>query len=69
MTFTFRDDGKVEISMVDYINRLVDEFPVKISKTAPTPAADDLFAEGKGEKLDSKLGNILHTWAAKALFA
>jgi hypothetical protein len=69
MTFTFRDDGKVEISMVDYINRLVDEFPVKITKTAPTPAADDLFAEGKGAKLDSKLGKILHTWAAKALFA
>ncbi len=69
MTFTFRDDGKVEISMTDYINKLVDDFPVKMTKTAPTPAADDLFAEGKGAKLDSKLGKILHTWAAKALFA
>jgi hypothetical protein len=47
--------------LVDYINRLVDEFPVKITKTAPTPAAEDLFGEGKGEKLDSKLGKILHT--------
>jgi hypothetical protein len=69
MTFTFRDDGKVEISMVDYINKLVDEFPIKITKTAPTPAAENLFAVGKGDKLDAKMAKTLHTWVAKALFA
>jgi hypothetical protein len=55
--------------MVDYVNRLVDEFPFKIEKTAPTPASDDLFAVGDGEKLDSNMGKTLHTWVAKALFA
>jgi hypothetical protein len=69
MTFTFRDDGKVEISMVDYITKLVDEFPVKITSTAATPAAEDLFTVGNGAKLDKKLAKTLHTWVAKALFA
>ena len=69
MTFEFTESKKLIVSMVDYIKRLVDEFPVKISKTAPTPAAEDLFAEGKGPLLDKKLGETLHTWVAKALFA
>jgi Reverse transcriptase (RNA-dependent DNA polymerase) len=68
MTFHFKSD-KVVISMTDYIKRLVDEFPEKINGTAPTPAAEDLFAEGKGAKLDPAKSKTLHTWVAKALFA
>jgi hypothetical protein len=69
MTFEFTESKKLIVSMADYIKRLVDEFPVKITKTAPTPAAEDLFAEGKGPKLDKKQSETLHTWVAKALFA
>jgi hypothetical protein len=43
MTFDFSHKGKVVISMVDYMERIVDEFPHGIDKTATTPAADDLF--------------------------
>ena len=69
MTLKFLGGEKVVVSMTDYIERLVDEFPVKITNTAPTPAAEDLFAEGKGAKLDPERAKTLHTWAAKALFA
>ena len=69
MTFTFRDDGKVDISMADYIHKLLDEFPTKITSTAQTPAAEDLFALGDGPELDEKTAKFFHTWVAKVLFA
>jgi hypothetical protein len=69
MTFEFKDNGTVEISMADYIKKLVDEFPVKITATAPTPAVEDLFGVGSGPMLEPKMAKILHTWVAKALFA
>jgi hypothetical protein len=55
--------------MVDYMKRLVDEFPMQITKTVPTPAAENLFAEGQGPKLDKDKAKTFHTWVAKALLA
>ena len=69
MTFTYQDDGKVVISMEDYMSQLVDDFPLKIKKKAPTPAAKNLFTEGTSPTLDSSRSKIFHTWVAKALFA
>ena len=42
--------------MMDYVKRMLDEFPMKFEKehTALTPAANDLFEDGKGQKLDKK---------------
>jgi hypothetical protein len=45
----------------------VDEFPIPITKTAHSPAGEDLFAEGKGPLAER--AKIFHTWVAKALFA
>jgi hypothetical protein len=55
--------------MVDYMKKFVDEFPYPITGTAHTPAAEDLFAEGKGPALDQSKAQVFHTWVAKALFA
>jgi hypothetical protein len=69
MVFDFSQPGEVVISMIDYMKKIVDEFPFPISGTAYTPAAEDLFAEGKGPALDIEKAQIFHTWVAKALFA
>jgi hypothetical protein len=69
MLFEYTDDGKLIVSMKDYMAKLVDEFPYKITKTAATPAAEDLFAEGKGPLLSKEKKEVFHTWVAKALFA
>jgi hypothetical protein len=69
MVFDFSVDGEVMISMVDYMKKFVDEFPFTITGTAHTPAAEDLFAEGKGPTLGKDKAQIFHTWVAKALFA
>ena len=71
MTFDFSQPGKVIIDMIDYISTMVDDFSIKFepTDTAPTPAADDLFAEGNGPKLPKKQADEFHTFVAKALFA
>jgi hypothetical protein len=55
MTFNFSVKGKVMIDMIDYMESMVDDFSTefKPNDTAPTPAAEDLFAEGTGEALES----------------
>ena len=71
MTFDYSKPGKVMIDMIDYIADMIDECSVKLSKsdTALTPAAEDLFAEGSGKKLDKELAEEFHTIVAKGLFA
>ena len=43
MTFDFSIDGKVTISMPEYIEKLLQEY--KVTQTASLPAEDDLFIE------------------------
>jgi hypothetical protein len=69
MHFEYTDDGKVIISMKDFMRKLIEEFPEKITKTSPTPATDDFFAMGEETKLPPEQAKIFHTWVAKALFA
>jgi hypothetical protein len=56
MTFDFSEKRKVKIDMITYMEAMVDDFSVEYKKTdtAPTPAAEDLFAEGEGKTLDTK---------------
>ena len=71
MTFDFSQNGKVIVDMSDYITNMVEEFPIKLkaTDTAPTPACDDLFAEGNGDKLNKDDAEVFHTFVAKGLFA
>jgi hypothetical protein len=60
----------VKIDMTRYIEKMVDEFPIKLKSTdlASTPAADNLFDAGTGKKLEKDRKEIFHTWVAKGLF-
>ena len=71
MTFDFSEEGKVSVDMIDYMEAMVDDFPEKFStcNTTPTPAADDLFAEGNSPKLEKERAETFHTFVAKGLFA
>jgi hypothetical protein len=71
MTFDFSVTGKVMIDMIDYMESMVDDFSTefKANETAPTPAAEDLFAEGEGKDLEKQRAEEYHTFVAKGLFA
>jgi hypothetical protein len=67
MTFDFSRKGKVIVDLIDYITAMVNDFPTKLKPTdvAPTPAAEDLFAQGKGENLEKETAENFHTFVAK----
>jgi hypothetical protein len=71
MTFDFSEEGKVKIDMIDYMESMVDDFSAKFKKSdiAPSPAAEDLFAEGESSDLDKQQSEEFHTFVAKGLFA
>ncbi len=70
MMFDFSKKGKVQIEMKKYVSDMLDDFSIQFKKdeTKKTPAADDLFAEGKGNTLDKDRAEEFHTMVAKALF-
>jgi hypothetical protein len=70
MVLDYSNKGKVKIDMTRYIEKMVDEFPIKLKSTdlASTPAADNLFDAGTGKKLEKDRKEIFHTWVAKGLF-
>ena len=43
MDMDWSKDGKVTISMIEYLYRILDEFIDEITKTSATPSADHLF--------------------------
>ncbi|MGC8537318.1 MAG: Ty1/Copia family ribonuclease HI, partial [Rhizomicrobium sp.] len=71
MVFDFSQEGQVKVDLVDYISNMVEEFPMNLkpTDTAPTPASENLFAEGDGPKLDKDKAEFFHTFVAKGLFA
>ncbi|CAJ1946144.1 unnamed protein product [Cylindrotheca closterium] len=70
MTLDFSKRGKVKDRMDDYVNRMLNEFPVKFKENegCKTPASNDLLSIGKGEKLDDEKRETFHTFIAKGLF-
>ena len=56
--------------MVDYVEKMVDEFPYKLKKTDTSlmPASENLYGSTGGKKLDKKQAKTYHTWVAKGLF-
>ena len=70
MTIDFSKKGKVKIRMDDYVERMLEEFPVKFNEDdkQETPAGANLLEVGKGAELDEKRREIFHSFVAKALF-
>jgi hypothetical protein len=69
MTFDFSKPGVVEVSMLDYIEKMIEEFPYPIKGKKSYPAPEDLFAEGKGDVIEEKRRIVFHRWVAKSLFS
>ena len=70
MTFHF-GYGEVKIDMVDYIEDMLREFPVKFNDangTVPAAAGIDLFKEDLSKKLNEKEREQFHRTVAKGLF-
>ena len=68
MIIDFTEQGKVIIDMVKYVESMVEDFPVKISKVSKTPAAENLLDIGPGKLLDKGKSEAYHTTVAKGLF-
>ena len=69
MEFNFSIPGKVIITMVNYIEEMLDELPEDMSGTAITPAANHLFyVDEKAEKLSTEKAEFFHHNVAKLLF-
>ncbi len=70
MTFDFSTKGKLSLDMIDNVESIVDDFPIKFkpTDTADTPAAENLFAAGDSPNLDKKHAQTFHTFVAKGLF-
>ncbi|MCE2996668.1 MAG: hypothetical protein LW863_13795 [Flammeovirgaceae bacterium] len=69
MTLDYSTAGKVKISMVDYIERMLGDLPEGMDGTATTPAANHLFdVNNAATKLDHDTSDFFHTNVAKLLF-
>ena len=68
--YDFSEPGKVKLDMIDYVQQMLDEFPVKFTEkdSVANPAATDLFEVGNGKLLDAKTKKEFHTFTAKGLF-
>ena len=70
MIFNFSEPGKLLLDMVDYVEKMLDEFSVEFDPnvTVSSPAADTLFKASTGAKLDKARAEEFHTFVAKGLF-
>jgi hypothetical protein len=72
MDLDYSVPGEVKITMVDYLKRVITEFPEAISGGATSPAADRLFKvrpEEEGTPLEEKRAIAFHHCVAQLLFA
>ena len=68
MLVDFTEKGKVKTDMIKYVESMIEDFPVKISKISKTPAAENLLDIGTGKLLNKANSEIYHTTVAKGLF-
>ena len=54
--------------MAKYVESMIEDFPVEISKISKTPAAENLLDIGTRKLLDKGESEAYHTTVAKGLF-
>jgi hypothetical protein len=72
MDLDYSVPGEVKVTMVDYLKRVITEFPEEITGTASSPAAERLFTarpEGESVLLEEKRAIAFHHCVAQLLFA
>ena len=68
MYFDFSEKGRVQVDMKYYIDNMLEDFPMNITKTSKTPAGERLLEKGSGALLDKERKEIFHTTVARGLF-
>jgi hypothetical protein len=69
MTLDYREDGKVKILTIDYIQKMLAKLPDDMNGEATTPAANHLFeVDESADKLDEETAQLFHHNVAKLLF-
>ena len=69
MWLDFLLDGKVQVQMFNYINKMLLELPGDMDGIAASPAAEHLFqVSDNGKKLDPGRAEMFHHNVAKLLF-
>ncbi|CAJ1959417.1 unnamed protein product [Cylindrotheca closterium] len=69
MTLDFSVKGKLKSRMDDYVNNMLEDFPIKFNKDSKqeTPAGNNLLEAGKGKLLNAEYRQIFHTTVARGL--
>ena len=69
MILDFSVKGKLKIRMDDYVQNMLDEFPIKFNEKTKqaTPAANDLLSAGTGNLLNKERRETFHSFVAKGL--
>ena len=70
MTFDLTEKEKMEIYMDHYVERMVNEFTIKISKndTVLIPSGNDIFEKGNIKRTGKKETEQFHTSVARIMF-
>ena len=68
MLLDFSTPGEVKIDMTDYVQDMIDEFPIELKGKAASPANENLFKVGTAKRLDPLRADVFHTFVAKSLF-
>ena len=71
MELDYSEPGKVKITMVSYLEKILEEFPEEIVSTKTTPAADHLFKirdEDEARPLPEEQATTFHRTVAKLVF-
>jgi hypothetical protein len=70
MFFDYPAQDQANIDMADYTTKVIVESPFELSKSVPTPAAEDIFQfDDLSLLLDQERAEIFHTFVTKVLFA
>jgi hypothetical protein len=70
ITLDYTEKDKVEIKMVDYVEKMLTDLPDEMGGEAPSLAASNhLFTEDENQtKVDKKKAQLFRTYLAKTLF-
>ncbi len=67
----FNEDGTLDVSMIEYLKNVIDDFPEKIVGRAATPAANHLFVirdKKEARPLMEEQALAFHRTVAQLLF-
>ena len=69
MILDFSTPGVLKVDMVDYVKKMIDEFPEELTDKADHPWSERLFkVDDSSKKLDEKRASVFHTFVMKGMF-